>query len=364
MIEYFNTHISEFSYMAAVIASVVGVILITNLLHKWFANKERKRVGKDVSSSITLIKRLVNGLWVVLGMIAITFIFAEEDEYGALKDDFKLVTYLGILAVVTIVGATTLNLWFKKIIKHRVSSHEDPTSLKFLRYVAVSSVYLTGLLFGLLAIPSLHDVAQTALGGAGVLAIIIGVSSQEALSNLIGGMFIIIFKPFKIGDIVSIDNVIEGTVTDITLRHTVIRTWRNRMVVIPNSIINKEKLTNHDLGERKCCEYVEMGISYDSDVDLAKKIMSEECENHPFILDNRTTEDKAAGIPIVKVSLVEFADSSVILRAWAWAANLGNVVALKRDVYETIKKRFDAEGIEIPFPYRTVVMKGAESKKG
>lgn len=364
MLEFINTYISEITYTIAVVISVVGFILTTNLLHRWFVNKERKRLGKDVWSSITLIKRLLNGLWLVLGVVALTFIFADEAEYNALKEDFRLVMYLGVLAVLTIVAATTLNLWFKKAIEHRVLSHEDPTSFKFLRYVAVFCVYLTGTLFGLLAIPSLHDVAQTALGGAGVLALIIGVSSQEALSNLIGGMFIIIFKPFKIGDVVSIDDVIEGTVTDITLRHTVIRTWRNRMVVIPNSIINKEKLTNHDLGERKCCEYIEMGISYDSDVDLAKKIMREECENHPLILDNRSAEDKASGIPMVKVSLVEFADSSVILRAWAWAANLGNVVALKRDVYETIKKRFDAEGIEIPFPYRTVVMKGAESKKG
>ena len=363
MIKFINTHISEIAYAAVVVATVTGSMLITNFLHKRFVNSERKRLGKEVSSSINLIKRLVNGLLLVLGAVALTFIFADEAEYNALKDDFKLVIYLGVLAVLTIVAATTLNLWFKKAIEQRVLSHEDPTSFKFLRYVAVFCVYLTGTLFGLLAIPSLHAVAQTALGGAGVLALIIGVSSQEALSNLIGGMFIIIFKPFKIGDIVSIDDIMEGTVTDITLRHTVIRTWKNRMVVIPNSIINKEKLINHDLGERKCCEYIEMGISYDSDVDLAKKIMREECENHPLILDNRNDVDKAAGLPVVKVSLVAFADSSVNLRAWAWAENLGHAVTLKRDVFETIKKRFDAEGIEIPFPYRTVVMKGAENKK-
>lgn len=213
---------------------------------------------------------------------------------------------------------------------------------------------------GLLAFPTLHGVAQTALGGAGVIALVVGISSQEALANLIGGMFIIAFKPFRVGDVIAIDNTKTGTVIDITLRHTVIRTWQNRRVIIPNSIINKEKLENFSLDEQKCCEYVVVGISYDSDVDLAKKILREECEKHPFILDNRTEEEKKEGQPIVRVALIEFGESSINLGAWAWAETYGKSIALKRDVFETVKKRFDSEGIEIPFPYRTLVMKGGE----
>tara|TARA_R110000787_G_scaffold108621_1_gene217008 strand:- start:5831 stop:6469 length:639 start_codon:yes stop_codon:yes gene_type:complete len=193
--------------------------------------------------------------------------------------------------------------------------------------------------------------------GAGVIALIIGVASQEALSNLIGGLFIISFKPFKIGDTVKVSDTMLGTVTDITLRHTIIRNFENKMIVIPNAVINKEKLINYDLGELKCCERIEIGISYDSNIDLAKKIMQDECENHPLIYDNRTELDKLDGKPVVKTALTKLNDSSMTIRAWAWAANYGESFSLQCDVLESVKKRFDKEGIEIPFPNRTITIK-------
>jgi small-conductance mechanosensitive channel len=200
-------------------------------------------------------------------------------------------------------------------------------------------------------------VAQTALGGAGVIALIAGVASQEALANLVGGVFIISFKPFRIGDTIRISDAMVGTVVDITLRHTVIRNYDNKMIIIPNAIINKEKLINYDLGEMKICERIEIGISYDSNIKLAKKIMQEECEKHPYILDNRSATDILDGKPIVRTSLISLNDSSVTIRAWAWARNYTESFDMRCDLLESIKKRFDNEEIEIPFPYRTVVMK-------
>ena len=350
-------------YAALVVAVVIVLIIITRLLNKRFFKRRMQRAGYDLMPSLDIAQRLLTLLWIVLGVMAISFIFVDDGSYGIIDANFKLVFYLGVLTVVTIIGSAAINLWFKHVIQRKIREGEDPTNVKFLQYVAVGGVYLTGILFGLLAIPSLHGVAQTALGGAGVIALIVGISSQEALSNLIGGMFIIAFKPFRMGDIVSIDGSIEGVVTDITLRHTVIRTWQNRRVVIPNSIINKEKVVNFNLDEEKCCEYVVIGISYDSNVDLAKEIMREECAKHPFYLDNRTEAEKADGTSLVRVAVVELGDSAVKIRAWAWAATYGQSIAIKRDVFETIKKRFDAEGIEIPFPHSTVYVRDGKKKQ-
>jgi small-conductance mechanosensitive channel len=129
------------------------------------------------------------------------------------------------------------------------------------------------------------------------------------------------------------------------------------MIVIPNSIINKEKLVNYDLGELKCCERLEIQISHDSNVELAKKIMREECESHPLILDNRTPVEKQEGKPIVKTALMSFNEFSLTVRAWAWGKEFDDCFSLRIDVLETIKKRFDKEGIEIPYPYRNIIMK-------
>lgn len=361
MTEFFNIHKSDIIWAAIVIALVVILHFLTNTLHKWLLKEERTKFPGEKAAPINLIKRILNALWLLLGIIALSYIVVPEEEQGMLKGHFELILYLGIVSVLTIVGATAANLWFKKSIKEKIENNYDPTNFKFLRYVGVFAIYSVGLLLSLLAFPSLKGVAQTVLGGAGVIALIVGVASQEALSNLIGGFFIITFKPFKIGDLVKVTDTMVGTVIDITLRHTIIRNFENKMIVIPNSIINKEKLINYDMGELKCCERIEIGISYDSDIDLAKKIMQEECENHPLILDNRSDLDIQEGKPVVKTALTQLNDSSMTIRAWAWGRNFGEIFQLKIDVFESVKKRFDKEGIEIPFPYRTIVMKQSKN---
>ena len=348
-------------YAAAVLASVVVLYFLTNLLHKWLVNKEHRKFPDVSARPVHLVRRVLNALWIVLGFMAISFIFAGEEQYDKLISDFKLIFYLGFLAVATIVGAASVNMWFRKTIQKKVVNKEDPTSFKFIGYVSVFGVYFFGVILGLLAFPAFKGVAQTALGGAGVIAIIAGIASQEALSNLVGGIFIISFKPFIIGDIIKITDNMVGTVTDITLRHTVIKNFENKMIVLPNSIINKERLINYDLGESKCCEHVEIDISYDSNVKLAKKLIQEECAKHPLIFDNRSEMDKKDGLPMVRVALIKMNDSSVTIRAWAWSENFTDSFQLKIDVLESTKERFEQEGIEIPFPYRTIVMK--EMKK-
>jgi small-conductance mechanosensitive channel len=357
MIQFFKNNQQDIISGVIIIVTVLILQILTRLLYKWLTKKELKRFPDEDSITLTLVKRILNALWIVLGIIALSFLFAERDRYEVLEDNFKLVSYLGLLSIATIVIAATTNMWFRRSIKKKLLIGEDPTSYKFLRYVVVFSIYFVGALFGLLAFPSLRGVAQTALGGAGVIAIIAGVASQEALSNLVGGIFIISFKPFKIGDIIKVTDNMVGTVSDITLRHTVIRNFENKMIVIPNAIINAEKLINYDLGEKKCCERIEIGISYDSDIDLAKKIMQEECEKHPLIIDNRDETEKQENLPVVKTAVVSLADSSVVIRAWAWSKDFADSFELRINVLESIKKRFDKEGVEIPFPHRTIVMK-------
>lgn len=363
MVDFFETYRNEIIYASVIIISVIILRVFTNLLHKWLLKQEKKKYPEEKPKAVNWVRRILNALWLVLGFIAISFLFVNVEKYAALKHNFNIILYLGILAVLTIVAAASANMWFRLSIKRKIINTQDPTSFKFLRYVAVIGIYITGILFALLAFPSLEGVAKTALGGAGVIALIAGVASQEALSNLVGGVFIISFKPFKIGDVIKVTDTMVGTVVDITLRHTVIRNYENKMIVIPNAIINKEKLINYDLGELKICERIEIGISYDSDVDLAKKIMQEECENHHLIFDNRLAADISNGRPLVRVALTSLNDSSVTIRAWAWARNFSDAFDMRCDLLESIKKRFDKEGIEIPFPYRTVVFKNKEESK-
>lgn len=364
--DFFQLHKEKIIYGVIVVILVILLHFLTNFFYKRMARITSRKFSSGNTKSLQLVKYILNALWLVLGLFKLYYLSTPEESYTYLDltKDFKLIVYIGVVAVITLVGASFVNMWFKLTIKKRTANNSDTTSLKFFRYVLIISIYFIGLLLITLAFPSLRNIAQTALGGAGILAIVLAVASQEALSNIIGGFLIILFKPYKIGDVIKIDATLVGTVKDITLRHTSIQNFDNQMIVIPNSIINKEKLINANLGELKSCERIEIGISYDSDVDLAKKIMQEECEKHPLLIDNRTNKQIEQGVPLVKTAITELGDFAVTVRAWAWVNNLMDAYQIRWDIYENVKKRFDKEGIEIPFPYRTIVMKKDDNKIG
>ncbi len=239
----------------------------------------------------------------------------------------------------------------------------DPTRYTFLKHLVTALVYIIGISFAIYTIPSLKAISVSIFAGAGVIAIIIGFASQQAFSNIISGIFISVSKPFRVGDRVRIGTDVYGKVEDITLRHTVIRTYENKRIIIPNSIINSEKIENYDIGDQKICKFVEFGISYDSDVDKAIKIMQEEAMKHPNFIDKRSEEEKKEGKPPVTVRVMGYGDFTVNLRAYVWAQDQGKAFTMGTDLNKSIKKRFDKEGIEIPFPYRTIVYKKDIKKK-
>lgn len=233
----------------------------------------------------------------------------------------------------------------------------DPTQFNFLKNAVSFFVFLGAVIFIFYTIPKLKTLSITLFAGAGILTAIALFASQQAFSNIVSGIFIVIFKPFRVNDIVDIGNLPKGRVEDITLRHTVIRNYENRRMIIPNSVISSEIVVNSSIVDEATCNYIEMSISYDSDIDTAMDIMRDEVSKHPNFLDHRSDEEKKADVPLVTVRVINFGDSSVNLRAYAWSADHSSGFVMKTDLYKSIKEAFDRNRIEIPFPYRTIVHK-------
>jgi small-conductance mechanosensitive channel len=180
---------------------------------------------------------------------------------------------------------------------------------------------------------------------------------KYAIITIVSGIFIVIFKPFRVNDILDVGNLPKGVMEDITLRHTVLRNLENRRMIIPNSVISSEILINSSIVDEKICNFVDIGISYDSDIDRAREIMRSEAMAHQEFLDQRTKENKQKGVPPVIVRVTGFGDSSVNLRAFVWSKDHTSGLIMKSDLNKSIKEEFDKNGIEIPFPYRTIVYK-------
>jgi len=275
------------------------------------------------------------------------------------KESYLIIANLLVIALITMGLATVIKRGFEKILNREGSGDKlDRTSFSFLRYVLVAAVYLVGITLAFYSIPALRTLGATILAGAGVLALAVSFASQQALSNIVSGLFIVIFRPFKIGDRIYLkDKLLEGFTEDITLRHTVIRDLENRRIIVPNSIISNEIIVNADYGDPMICRLLEFGISYESSIDLAKKIITEQALKHPLTLDNRTSQQLEADEGIVTVRVSALGDFSVNLRVWIWTKDQSDAIQLKSDLLQTIKERFDAEGIDIPYPHTTVIMK-------
>lgn len=233
----------------------------------------------------------------------------------------------------------------------------DKTNYKFFNNAVSLVIWTIALAVIVSLVPKLKSLAITIFAGAGILFAIIGFAAQEAFSNIVGGVFIVFFKPFRVGDLIRVGTFNYGVVEDITLRHTIILNFEHKRIVIPNSVINRETIINDTIEDKKVCRWIEVGISYDSDVHKAMKILQEECEKHPNVIDGRTAKEKRSGFPVVNVRHVGFGDSSINLRAFAWVADPMLAWQVNSEVNIAIKKRFDLEGIEIPFPHRTIVYK-------
>jgi len=213
-------------------------------------------------------------------------------------------------------------------------ANADPTLTGFLGNV----VY--GLGYALVVISALGQIGintnslAAVVGGA---ALAVGLALQGQLSAFAAGVLLILFRPFRVGDFVDAGGI-KGTVEEIKIIHTVLRTADNQEVIVPNNTITAATITNYSARNTRRLD-ITIGIDYDADLKLAKSILQEIVLNHPKVLKS----------PAPTVQVRGLGASSVDFAVWPWAktAEWGDV---QSELLEQIKLRFDAEGIAIPYP--------------
>ncbi len=244
-----------------------------------------------------------------------------------------------VLAVIVLLIGLRLISWALRLMEKAMDRAETDQSLqKFL--VSFASVLLKILLF--ISIASMVGIATTSfvaiLGAAGLA---VGLALQGSLGNLAGGVLILIFKPFRVGDFIEAQGYI-GKVNSIQILNTILKTPDNKTVIIPNGQLSSGVVTNFSSEETRRVDMT-FGIGYDDDIPKAKDILK-----RLVSADERILKDPE---PMVVVSAL--ADSSVnfAVRAWVKTSDYWGVFF---DMHEKVKLTFDEEGVSIPFPQRDV----------
>jgi small conductance mechanosensitive channel len=237
-----------------------------------------------------------------------------------------------------IIGRWIANLVTKAIRRLMERADVEPTLVKFLTNIIRTLL----LVFVILAAISQLGVQTTSLIAVlGAAGLAVGLALQGSLSNFAAGVLIIIFRPYKVGDYIEAAGT-AGTVDEVQIFTTVLKTPDNKKIIVPNSQITGDTITNYSAHDTRRVDFT-FGIGYGDDIDKAKKIIE----------DVLTSDERVLKDPAPQIVVSELADSSVNIVARPWAA-AADYWGLKFDVTETVKKRFDAEGVSIPFPQRDV----------
>ncbi len=165
----------------------------------------------------------------------------------------------------------------------------------------------------------------------------VGMALSGTLQNFAGGVLILFLKPFKVGDFIEAQGF-SGSVKEISLFSTLLNTLDNKMVIIPNGSLSTSPINNYSKESTRRAEWV-VGVAYGTDYDRAKSVLESILNSHPLVLKD----------PAIFIALTALADSSVNITVKAWCKS-SDFLAVNCDINEQIYKRFNAEGIEFPFP--------------
>jgi len=240
-----------------------------------------------------------------------------------------------LLALITLFAG----LWIIKFIvrgtdRTLARKEIDPSLQSFV--TSLSRILLKALLF--ITVVSMIGIQVTSfiaiLGAAGLA---VGMALSGTLQNFAGGVMILIFKPFAIGDVIEAQGFI-GSVSEIRIFNTILKTPDNKTIIIPNAPLSTNSLVNYSTEPTRRVDLV-FGIGYEDSVDKAKEVMQGIVSS-----DGRILKD-----PEAFIAVSELADSSVnfVLRAWVKSADYWGVYF---DTIETVKKEFDRQGLSIPYP--------------
>ena len=330
-----------FALLAVIAGTAGGILLERFILRRLRAVAERTRWQGDevVISSL----RGVTTLWLtLLGVyVALTLVQMPPRVYGLALKALLVLAVLSATLFLSRLAAGFLDLHlrsFRDVI--------PPTSL--LKNLSRLAIFTLG---GLILLQTLGISITPALTALGIGGLAVALALQEPLANLFSGLHILLSKQIRPGDYVKLETGEEGYVVDISWRNTTIRQLPNNVVVVPNSKLASIIVTNYYLPQQEMSVLVQVGVSYDSDLEKVERVTIE--------VAKEVLREVPGGVPEFEpfIRYHTFDDFSINFTVILRAREFVDQYLLKHEFIKRLHKRYQQEGIEIPFPIRTIYMR-------
>ncbi len=324
-----------------IIAIIIGVIVDLSLMSHF-----RRLANKTKWEGDEILLKSLNGMIINLSVFIGIYFSALSMP---INRDLKTLIQRGAIILIIFIAIITSARIARGFVNLYTRDALPSTSL--IDIITITLVYILGILL-ILQVVGISIAPFLATLGVGGLAIALAL--QDTLTNLFSGLQIIAAKQLKIGDYIRLDSGEEGNVEDINWRNTTIRALQNNLIVVPNAKLASSIITNFNDPEKEMSVIITVGVSYDSDlkkvekvtIDVAKEVMQKvegaKKDFEPFIRYKNFGDSSI--------------DFSVILRVEEFVSQY----LIKHEFVKALHERFEKEGIDIPFPIRTVFLKNKE----
>ncbi len=257
------------------------------------------------------------------------------------------------LVIAFVISLLVRNYFSRLIKRYLVKEHKGKeTAFRLLERVVILFIFVIAIFISVSRVyPGIGAFLSSALLAAGFLAIVIGLAAQRTLGNIFAGFNIVLTRPIRIGDAVVIRNE-YGTVEDITIRHTIIKTWDNRRMIIPNSVLDEEIIVNYTIHDTKKLFGIVVYVPYNTDVEKVGYVMTAEAKHHPNVLKELD--------PIFQV--LDFEERAIKLRLLFLAKDQPTAFNTAVDLRRAIKKQFEKNKIKFAMPSIQINPEGSKTK--
>ena len=359
MTEYFSqfneiigtyTGITIASYIVAIVILIVFFILaqITNFLFNKVFKVLTAKTKNDTDDKIMKILNMP-----IFYSVVLLGVYQSFDYIGVLanySDNFSkiiksLVLIIWIYAVSKLVNVIISELGFKFV--EKTKSTLDDELMPLFQKLSNIVIFFAGIMFLL----KMWNIDITPLlASAGIMGFVIAFAAQDTLSHLFGGISIYFDKPFRVGDRVQLESGEIGDVLEIGIRSTRIKTFDETVVILPNSKIANSKIINYNQPAAKIKEKIKIGVAYGSDINKVKKIL----------LDIAERTEGVEKDPAPSVYFTEFLDYALEFVIVTWVDSPGEKFMVKTKINEEIYRKFNEEGIQIPYPTQDIYVRNSK----
>lgn len=327
---------------------IVFAIILAKVVKFFVVNVAPHLVSKTETTLDDEVIKAINGpLQVFIVALGVYMAFAAlNDLPGIISNNLGMVLTVVLIYIAAYLVAnlaTALINWYKNDIAPHTGSDLDDVLMPFMNKAVGVIVYI---LATLMAISAMGQEITPLLATVGVGGIAVALAAQELLSNLFGAISILGDRPYKVGDRIEMDDGLSGDVTEIGLRSTRVKTVDGRIIVIPNADISKSMIINYSQPDPKMRYDIKVGISYDSDVEKASKILLEIANGTEGVLKE----------PAPNVYVKDLGNFSVNMLMQVWMNDYKLNWEVPDKIYRETLKRFAAEKIDIPYPITSVIV--------